>query len=122
VCKFYPTPGCRNGAECPFVHTELGADELGWDENIMVKQINGSGHINGNGMSNGNGHAVHIEDEDSEDDVIFEPMRSASAQSPGGLSMVRCLFHLICRLLIFSQLLSGLALSGHSQAMHANGN
>jgi hypothetical protein len=94
VCKFYPTPGCRNGAECPFVHTELGAEEAGWgEENVVVNKINGGGHINGNGMSNGNGNGVHIEDDDSEDDVIFEPMRSASAQSPGGLSMVRHPFH-----------------------------
>ncbi|KAF8674690.1 Zinc finger CCCH protein [Rhizoctonia solani] len=44
-----------------------------------------------------------LEDEDSDDDVIFEPMRSTGgveARSPGGLSM----------------LLSGLALNGHAQA------
>ncbi|KAB5591541.1 hypothetical protein CTheo_5007 [Ceratobasidium theobromae] len=73
LCKFYPSPGCRNGAECPFVHAELA------EEN-------------------------EAEEEDSEDDVIFEPMRSvpggAVERSPGGLSM----------------LLSGLALSGHAQA------
>ena len=47
-----------------------------------------------------------MEDEDSEDDVIFEPMRGAPGAgaaigpSQGGLSM----------------LLSGLALNGHAQA------
>jgi hypothetical protein len=39
-----------------------------------------------------------LEDEDSEDDVIFEPMQSAAgveARSPGGLSMVRFSFSLL---------------------------
>ncbi|CAE6531804.1 unnamed protein product [Rhizoctonia solani] len=48
-------------------------------------------------------HEDKVDEEDSDDDVIFEPMRSAGgveARSPGGLSM----------------LLSGLALNGHAQA------
>ncbi|QRV95260.1 hypothetical protein RhiJN_23278 [Ceratobasidium sp. AG-Ba] len=94
VCKFYPTPGCRNGADCPFVHAD-GDDSL-WAEE--PEQL----HMNGNGLINTNGNGMHIEDEDSEDDVIFEPMRSAGAQSSGGLDM----------------LLSGLALSGQAQAVH----
>ncbi|KAF8594614.1 hypothetical protein BDV93DRAFT_160505 [Ceratobasidium sp. AG-I] len=103
ACKFYPTPGCRNGAECPFAHVDGGDQEddeqweaqQQWEEQMAIGQgagkvngANGNGaHLNGNG--NGFGFAGHVEDEDSEDDVIFEPMRSASAQSPGGLSMVR---------------------------------
>lgn len=102
ACKFYPTPGCRNGAECPFAHLD-GGDQQDEDEQWEAQQewgqhvaqgagkvngVNGNGaHLNGNGF--GFGFAGHMEDEDSEDDVIFEPMRSASAQSPGGLSMVR---------------------------------
>ncbi|KAG8723234.1 hypothetical protein FRC09_004169 [Ceratobasidium sp. 395] len=110
VCKFYPTPGCRNGAECPFVHTEL--DEDMWaEEQEAMKDFNGGLHVNGNRNGNGasvtNGTGFHPEDEDSEDDVIFEPMRAAgSAQGSGDLSI----------------LLSGLALNGHAHAIHAGEN
>ncbi|KAG9080962.1 hypothetical protein FRC07_014721 [Ceratobasidium sp. 392] len=70
------------------------------------QDMNGGFHVNGNGNGNGmvgvNGTGgFHPEDEDSEDDVIFEPMRAAGgAQGSGELSM----------------LLSGLALSGQAHA------
>ncbi|CUA68675.1 hypothetical protein RSOLAG22IIIB_08045 [Rhizoctonia solani] len=64
---------------------------------------------NGNGLYGFHGYRYQppedkvVEEEDSDDDVIFEPMRSTGgveARAPGGLSM----------------LLSGLALNGHAQA------
>ncbi|KAG9091684.1 hypothetical protein FS749_016354, partial [Ceratobasidium sp. UAMH 11750] len=105
VCKFYPTPGCRNGAECPFVHTDIAEGLWVEGEEVVGKEVNGT-HVNGNGVG-ANGNGIHVEDEDSEDDVIFEPMRSAgSTSSPGGPSM----------------LLSGLALSGQSHATYVGAN
>ncbi|KAG8735494.1 hypothetical protein FRC10_010456 [Ceratobasidium sp. 414] len=104
VCKFYPTPGCRNGSECPFVHTDVEDGMWLEGEEGAGNEVNGA-HLNGNGFGM-NGNGVHVEDEDSEDDVIFEPMRSAgSAQNPGELTM----------------LISGLALSGQSHPMHLGG-
>ncbi|KAG9126626.1 hypothetical protein FRC07_002709 [Ceratobasidium sp. 392] len=99
VCKFYPTPGCRNGNECPCVHADLDEDMWAEEQEGAGQDLNGGFHVNenGNGIAgvNGNG-GFHPEDEDSEDDVIFEPMRAAGgAQGSGKLIM----------------LLSGLALS-----------
>ncbi|CAE7071210.1 unnamed protein product, partial [Rhizoctonia solani] len=47
VCKFYPTPGCRNGSECPFVHS----DEPLFDEKTG-SEVSGS-EVNGHGRENG---------------------------------------------------------------------
>ncbi|KAF8597445.1 hypothetical protein BDV93DRAFT_562328 [Ceratobasidium sp. AG-I] len=107
-------PAEQNAAERLLAHVDGGDQENDeqWVEQIAIGQgtdeVNGT-HGNGARMKgNGSGFGIvgYVEDQGSKDEVISEQMRSTSAQSPGG----------------FSDLLSGLALSGQSHAMHTNGN
>ncbi|CAE6509100.1 unnamed protein product [Rhizoctonia solani] len=97
-------PGYRG--ENPGYSAEHGQNGFG---NGMFIGDGANGLFGGNGLYGFHGYTYQrpeekvVEDEDSDDDVIFEPMRSTGgveARAPGGLSM----------------LLSGLALNGHAQA------